>query len=703
MKRKIFDFGYYVQCLRRVRIVGIAVAILCVAISALIPIYHMISMSSVDFYEANSFSLMTRTLAGNQLAVPAMVFSYLMPVFVFLMFSYLNRRSESDFYHAVPLSRVCVYMGSVAAVLSWAWGILALSYLVSGALWTLDPQAVFSWGELFLQLFYACLNAALLSGIATVAVCLMGTMATSVLASGVLLFSWRFILYLVLLAIEDRVAIVKGEELLGAYLTPSFLLPMGLITTECNVSGKVLVYAALITVLAFSLGGVFYARRRSEVAGRAVPGRWVQHLIRTLLCLPTALLLTYQLMGGTDGGTAMVLFVLTVLIFYLYELLTTKRVRSMLKATPYLLAVPVACAMFFGVVTATEQAVWHEDISSDRITAVSFYSVPRTDFGSYDAVVVQKALIEDDRAAALVAVGLERAQTLDREGDFYAVSATPAPSYSSVHASAYFQRCWMNIRLRGGMTVVRQLLLTEPEYYSLIACIREEVGVMPIPPREEVKTVGFYLFGAHTYCELSGDDIGRLLSVARDEWATLDEAAQKAFGNRSWKQRDDQIELQMTVRREGQKYNEGFYYYVDPIAMPRTFAVLMDAIANQQPSKERVEEMLGALAKATDGEMHLFLRESGGAETEYVFSMLGDEVHEILSFIAAHMTFEADTRPTEDATLVHLSVDLYWDATGDGSYYTGFSENMLMPLFLSRDEAFALITLCSKGASGVTK
>ena len=56
---------------------------------------------------------------ASSMATNPMYYAYVMGlVFTFIGFSWLNKRSYSDFYHALPVSRTAIYFSTVAAILT---------------------------------------------------------------------------------------------------------------------------------------------------------------------------------------------------------------------------------------------------------------------------------------------------------------------------------------------------------------------------------------------------------------------------------------------------------------------------------------------------------------------------------------------------------------------------------------------------------
>ena len=191
MKNKIFDFRLYLQGLNRLRVIGIALAILCITISVLIPTVRWLdgpkntyqvenqldgeelvvvgSAQTSSDWEALTdhgkldYVKVKETITDGTTIVPVTVASYLSPFLVLMMFAFLNKRKESDFFHAIPFTRGCVYTSFVAAILTWVWGVLIISSLSAALIWALCPYVTFSFGGLICRMLLACLNAALLA------------------------------------------------------------------------------------------------------------------------------------------------------------------------------------------------------------------------------------------------------------------------------------------------------------------------------------------------------------------------------------------------------------------------------------------------------------------------------------------------------------------------------------------------------------
>ena len=125
--KNIFSFQLYLQGLRKIRVAGIAMAVSLIALNTWCPLELIMSQSAVGFPpDVGTFA----------------PFGYLLvlfaPLLVYNMFSYLNDRTGSDFFHALPQKRICIYISFMSAVFTWIVATLFVSTLVNAILWTVS-------------------------------------------------------------------------------------------------------------------------------------------------------------------------------------------------------------------------------------------------------------------------------------------------------------------------------------------------------------------------------------------------------------------------------------------------------------------------------------------------------------------------------------------------------------------------------------
>ncbi len=585
MKNKIFDFRLYLQGLGRLRVIGIALAILCLTISVLVPTVRWLDGPGPNYqveYPLDGDELVLEgsaqtwhdfdgltengkweatwvqeAISDEVTIIPVLVASYLSPVLMLMMFSFLNKRKESDFYHAIPFTRGCVYTSFVAAVLTWVWGVLIFSSLSAALVWALCPYVTFSFGGLIGKLLLACLNAALLSAFAAVAVSLTGTSSTAIITSLLVTWIWRIVMLFTLLCLECVLFLTPVDTIWGGYFSLEFWLPVTLITGGNR--PVVIIYAVLVTLALFALGGVLYSKRRSELAGRSVPGRFVHNLLRCMMTLPIALLLIYQIIDGNDFTTILIIFVCMLLVFYLYELLTTKSARRMFRATPWLGAVVGVCVVFFGIILLSGYVEEHERTDADRIQSVEIMNVGNV---VSDSVVInsyemsQIGPTDDADIIATVADAWERTQTNPRGA-----------------GALYGKRLVVHMKLKGGRRIIRELNFPWEDYYSMMGELKENANPQPIPSDEMIKKLQispYSMYNTTKNIRVSGEWRTRLMQAMRTDYANMTQEQRKGLIDYSGR---EMLRFYITTEINGKT---AMYSYSIQESMPNTIRLLYE-------------------------------------------------------------------------------------------------------------------------------
>ena len=94
----VFNFRLFLEALKRLRVIGLGTAILSLTVSVLVPVTTWIQRNdnlSKDVY----------TMETQGLCIPAGLVVFLAPLFFAVLFSFLQKRKESDFFHAIPYTR----------------------------------------------------------------------------------------------------------------------------------------------------------------------------------------------------------------------------------------------------------------------------------------------------------------------------------------------------------------------------------------------------------------------------------------------------------------------------------------------------------------------------------------------------------------------------------------------------------------------
>ncbi len=320
----LFSKKFYLQGLKRIRVIGIVATITVVALNLF---YAHFKLANYDCY-------CNHWIACGGIAP----FTFLTAVFAFGMvasiFSFLNKRQDSDFYNFIPQKRICIYTSYIASVLTWIAGINCLTIVLNSILLSLSPT--FHVPVIFASLAFLgyTLSAFTVASIVTICRMLSGT--------GISLFFYTISFLTVprLLAgifinhiRELNPSIVINETWLRVFsLENSLYFTLKEFGNEnnCGSFENVWLIITLITesILFFGIGALLYKNLKSEFAGKNIGIKKVQLIFRTAITLPLIWTSMIYFITKSDEIIASVLLGLSLLLHFLFELILSKSAKK---------------------------------------------------------------------------------------------------------------------------------------------------------------------------------------------------------------------------------------------------------------------------------------------------------------------------------------------------------------------------------------
>ena len=454
MKKKVFDLRLYTEALRQLR---------SFAVFSLLPLLFSacyFSLHTISYWASryNTPELMNENLPIYRDAFalhPYLLHLCLLiaPLLTFRIFFFLNSRKGSDFYHAVPQNRLCLYGSFLAAV----WTYLALlvfgSSLISGVCvaWIRPGFIAFRWPELLSFAAGAFCMSLYVSAAAACAAALSGTLFTAIITSLLIIFAPRLILYHLAQGIISTGKVLLQDHLFflvdsrfhlpSVFILKSFQtsvswrLPVYLTERSSDLStflsAPVQIYTVGITALLAGSGALIFVRRPSETAGLAAVSPRLNSavglLLSFLICLKT-LLSAVEVLAGRRAYTislwALVLpvFLLAVLVLSLYHLVSTSKLVSLknaLRSVPILLVMDL---LFIGIPLLAGSAVNRFRPAAEEIESVRYlgsYNFLEDDADAFFQEETEKADLRSPFLKQLCAEGLQTILDADPEDDNY--------------------------------------------------------------------------------------------------------------------------------------------------------------------------------------------------------------------------------------------------------------------------------------------
>lgn len=426
------------------------------------------------------------------------------PIMTFYLFGFLNKRNSSDFYHAIPKSRTCVYITYISAIMTWITTILtvstALAFIccqiykhtttiqeISDSYKMIEYAIEFeiAYKEMFLLLLSLLICSLLVISAITIGMSLSGTTFTAFTITGMILFLPSLLLVFINALIEEIAPFVSTEHFFFLIDSEIDNMVAGSVASifgifgywnfeDIFLNGSKMIYTFLITVVYLVVGGLLFHKRKSECAGFSSVYQKVQTTIRCLCCITFSLIplsLLFEKMTSdyyTNYTDIVMLYLIAIIIYFMFELISTKRVKNLIKAIPGLLIVVasniVLCLIIFG--TASVASKFQPDAEEIDYVVINFESYDREYFyqNEYLTTLASKCKIEDLEIRNLVSDSLKNTITYNFASD------------SDKWNFNYYNSCSVGICINGKMTY-RDLLQTESNYIRLTNLVKSNTNI----------------------------------------------------------------------------------------------------------------------------------------------------------------------------------------------------------------------------------
>jgi ABC-2 type transport system permease protein len=677
-----FNLKLFLEGLKRLRVIGLATAILAITASALPPIVYWI-----EWYHS-SMNHRPITIEGFMLCIALPFVTLLAPFFLFVLFSFLQKRKESDFFHAIPYTRTCVYVSFVAAALAFVWAIQIAASLISCLLWGMVPNAVFSLGSFIPYVLCCLLASAMLSGFMMLALTVSGTPGSCMLLFALFTCFTRVVLSIFLGSLESIDLLPSIEMFSDSFFSPYWFLPLNvfhyMVETESAArlmyTPSNILYSIFVTIGIYALAGLIYKKRKSEMAGSPAPGRITQTLFRVMFTLIPALLIPFfWISGDTDFAIHVALLIIVLLVYFLYELITTKRAINMVKAIPSLIFVVIGCVVFLLGFQSYQTVVLKHRTDADEIKLVTI-EAGGVAHNSYQSHLLYEMKISDPAVLEMVAKQLAYSQDCERFGEMN---------------DDYWNRTKVTLHLKNGITIRRNIIFSVESNDRILDTLRELESVREalyrLPSDEEIDGGVIYVDLANRshYLDLYHSQTD-LIALFREEYESLtQEQKDRVMAPTFWQEYayedkyadtvTGEIRLELNGRVNGYYYNS--LYVVIP-EMKRTYAavikywtenannnIMQNGDSLVEGSSDRlVRKMMGMLESESFRSLHesftvsLNMIPVGKSTNSLTFTdrlsfMSADDLYKLLEIMSNCASATGNIEITEKSYVVYLNVE----------------------------------------------
>ena len=387
MKKSVFSPRLYLDGLKQLRLIGIAALVIMSLEAILIPVGKVLSQKDQPYIRVQLLDFI------DIHPILFASFCVLAPLMTLYLFQFLNRRNASDFYHAIPETRLCLFFSFIAAILTWVMGTAVVTTGLAVGFHVLFPAFfVVNFCSVLTALFNILSGCVLVTACVALAMCVTGTLFTNVMVSLMLIFVPRLLILFLNVSVTEALPLIPSNHFVFL-LDSSCNVPVGAVLgalglgTFSNVVSSLGsgLYTLVLGMLYLAAGAVLFHRRRSEAAGQAAPNRILQAAYRLALAMIPCAFACYGIFHGIvwkeEGElfSYVVIYIIALVVYFLYEIITTRKWKNLLRAIPVLGVLAVLNVALIGGMVGLYHSVLSfspgaEDITSIRIVSPNKYT-----------------------------------------------------------------------------------------------------------------------------------------------------------------------------------------------------------------------------------------------------------------------------------------------------------------------------------------
>lgn len=387
---KFFSPSLMWEGIKQTKMVGICFVIFSILASCGYPFLRLISYNSMNSEGLKAQPNITINL--ETFLLPIFLIQFIMPmVLIFMMFGFLNKRKASDFYHSIPLNRTCVYITYTVVSLLWSLVTILASTFLSYTIYACTQKTIINSEFIWTTIISSFILAMLVSSIALIAKGLSGTTFSNIIIFIIVMFLPRIIILLYTIAVNMSVKIADisfasfSDIYNNIVFAPFYSMNVYNDLNTPVSSARTLWYSLILAVIYFISAFVIHKFRNSESAGKSASYKAVQPVVRILLGAIPLLLISVTFASGSEVVPEFWLIgiVVSLLLYFLYELITTKSAKKLVAAIPFYLIAILANAMFVSVCIGQRNFVLNDIPEVSEISSVSVISNYYTNDSSY--------------------------------------------------------------------------------------------------------------------------------------------------------------------------------------------------------------------------------------------------------------------------------------------------------------------------------
>ena len=433
----MFNYTLYKEGLRRSAFIAALFIAIMMLGAVLIPVAEIQAQLNAI---SNSWSTGAFVIEGMPNIALFLAMPLFAPILTLYLFSFLNKRSSSDFYHAIPHRREVVFGSFGTALLTWVIGGIWLSVGVSLAIFSLAPAgvAIINFSSVLLTTLGITVGCLLVIAATLTAMSVTGTTFAGIVTALLILFLPRTLLYGFTFTIIEGTRFIISPEAFGILGDNAYNFAFSFLYNAIQFNPNAIqftflpgiVYTGVLALIYFGIALALFKRRKSETAHTPAQSGILQTVIRIavafVVCIPAMMVITTSRQRFADSTILLIaIYAIAVIAYFAYELISTKKLSNMKKALPGLGILVLLNIAFIAGAVFSGNAILNRTIPPAQVAAVRVQTEhphtaawgPHGHWRSYEDIRARQVSIQDEALTALLLDTLGNHVASIRTGD----------------------------------------------------------------------------------------------------------------------------------------------------------------------------------------------------------------------------------------------------------------------------------------------
>lgn len=277
--KDIFNKKLFVQAFLQLRIVGIVCLVCSSIFTILVPIMYNLEHNDTTSY---TYNRQTELMDIPSYFFPLLIVLFIItPLMCFLIFNFLTKRNGSDFYHAAPVKRRCVYISFLSAVIVWVALIITWYTFVLCTMFAITTDSIsMNITNIIIYDINILISCILVAAVSGLACAVTGTLFSNFAVTVTILFAPRILISLLCANIYNTSPLVDSRCIPVIFNVScnmpahALFLPSGLLYGYSNETiflglNFSTFYTLILGVIYVVIGTFAYVKRPSESSGKA--------------------------------------------------------------------------------------------------------------------------------------------------------------------------------------------------------------------------------------------------------------------------------------------------------------------------------------------------------------------------------------------------------------------------------------------------